>query len=76
MREWFLGGGKCGFGGRGPWDGKLFHVEQFEIGRNDGGFERFLTVRSTVADGGFYGRTDGDLRWNFTVTVTVEGIAN
>ena len=60
----------------GPWDFKLFHVEQFEIGSNDGGFERFWTVNSMVGDGGFYGATDGDLRWNLTVTVTVEWIAN
>jgi len=28
-------------------------------------------VKNTVGDGEFYGATDGDLRWNFTVTVTV-----
>jgi len=27
-------------------------------------------VKNTVGDGDFYGATDGDLRWNFTVTVT------
>jgi hypothetical protein len=57
----------------GPWDFKLFHVEQFEIGRNDGGFERFLAVMSTVRTESFYGRTDGDLRWISPYTVTVEG---
>jgi len=31
----------------------------------------FLTVKNTVGHGRFYGATDGDLRWNFTVTVTV-----
>jgi hypothetical protein len=51
-------------------------VEQFEIGRNDGGFERFLTVKGTVEDGRSYGVADGDLRWNFTVTVTVEVMDN
>ena len=53
----------------GLWNGQLFHVEQFEIGRNDAGFRCFLTVRRTVRDGDFYGRTDGDLRWEFHRTV-------
>jgi len=44
----------------GSWNGKLFHVEQFEIGRNDGGFERFLTVKNTVETVAFYGAADGD----------------
>ena len=30
----------------------------------------FLTVSGTVGDGVIYGRTDGDLRSDFTVTVT------
>ena len=53
---------------------KLFHVEQLEIGRNDEGFGRFLTVRRTdfdvkitVLGSGFYGEI-------FAVTVTVEGL--
>jgi len=58
---WVLGW-KCGFGGVGPWNGKLFHVEQFEKGRNDEGFGLFLTVTRTVRDGDFYGATDGGLR--------------
>jgi len=55
---------------------KLFHVEQLEIGRNDEGFGRFLTVKNTVETVAFYGATDGDLRWVFTVTGTVEAVAN
>jgi len=51
-------------------NGKLFHVEQFEIGKNDAGLRGFLTVRSTVRDGDFYGRTDGELRWFLPYTVT------
>ena len=53
-------GWKVRFGGEKPWNGKLFHVEQFEIGRNDAGFRRFWTVKDTVVDGGFYGATDGE----------------
>jgi hypothetical protein len=48
------------FGGEGPWKGKLFHVEQFEKGRNDAGFTVFLTVSRTVATERFYGATDGE----------------
>jgi len=51
-------------------------VEQLEIGRNDEGFGRFLTVKNTVETVAFYGATDGDLRWVFTVTGTVEAVAN
>ena len=47
------------------WNGQLFHVEQFEIASNDRGFRFFLTVKRTVRDGRFYGRTDGDLRWAY-----------
>ena len=36
-----------------PWKGKLFHVEQFEIGRNDGGFERFFDGEKYGGDGRF-----------------------
>ena len=64
------------FWGYGPWDFKLFHVEQLEIGRNDEGFGRFLTVKNTVETVAFYGATDGDLRRVFTVTGTVEAVAN
>jgi hypothetical protein len=59
-------GKKCCFNGEGPWNGKLFHVEQFEKGRNDAGFTVFLTVSRTVATVHFYGATDDELRWNFT----------
>jgi len=62
MRVW---GGNLRFWRTVVGHGQLFHVEQFEIARNDAGFRRFLTVRRTVRDGGFYGRTDGDLRWDF-----------
>jgi len=34
-------GGGVRFCGGEPWNGKLFHVEQFEIGKNDGGFAVF-----------------------------------
>jgi len=37
----------------GSWNGKLFHVEQFEIGRNDGGFERFFDGEKYGGDGRF-----------------------
>jgi len=50
-------------------DGQLFYVEQFEIASKDGDFDGFWTVRGTVGTERFYGRTDGDLRWDFTVTV-------
>jgi len=73
--EWVLGR-DVRFYGDGPWNGKLFHVEQFEIDRNDEGFSRFLAVKKTVRDGEFYGRTDGGLRWIFTVRVTVKVIYN
>jgi len=43
-----FGVGRGGFGGVGPWNGPLFHVEQFEKGRNYEGFCCFLTVRRTV----------------------------
>ena len=46
-------------------DGQLFYVEQFEIASKDGSFDGFFPGRH----GGFYGRTDGDLRWDFAVTV-------
>ena len=38
------------FWGREPWNGQLFHVEQFEKSRNYEGFSCFLTVRRTVGD--------------------------
>ena len=50
-------------------DGQLFHVEQFEIVNKDEGFDGFWTATRPVGDGGFYGRTDGDLRWDFTVMI-------
>jgi len=46
-------------------------VEQIENACKDEGFCCFLTVKSMEADGRFYGRTDGGLRWHFTVAVTV-----
>jgi len=46
----------------------LFHVEQFEMGNKDEGFGCFFAVKKTVATVVFYGATDGDLRWGFTVT--------
>ena len=55
-----------GLGGNGRFDhetvgtAKLFHVEQFEIGRNDEGFRCFLTAKKTVEAVAFYGATDGD----------------
>jgi hypothetical protein len=42
-------GWKMRFWRDGRWNGKLFHVEQFEKGRNDEGFTVFLTVSRTVA---------------------------
>ena len=55
-----------GFGGRkvwfwrvGPRNGKLFHVEQLEIARNDAGLRRFLTVKNTEETVRFYGAADG-----------------
>ena len=42
------------------WNGKLFHVEQLEIGRNDEGFRCFSTVKNTVGTVRFYGAADGD----------------
>jgi len=56
-----------------PWNGKLFHVEQLEIGKNDAGFRCFLTAKNTVGTVGFYGATDGVSRWNITVTVNGVG---
>ena len=41
LRDEGFGVGKCGFGGVGPRNGKLFHVEQFENGSNDEGFRCF-----------------------------------
>jgi len=46
-------------------------VEQFENVCKDEGFDCFLTVKGMVAYGRFCGRTDGDLRWDFAVAVTV-----
>jgi hypothetical protein len=57
--KWVLGW-EVWFGGEEPWNGKLFHVEQFEKGRNDVGFAVFLTVSRTAATVRFYGATDGE----------------
>jgi len=40
VEEWVWDGGSAVLAG-GPWNFKLFHVEQLEIGRNDEGFGDF-----------------------------------
>ena len=53
LREGGFWGGKLLFCGAEPWNGKLFHVEQFEIGRNDVGFRCFWTVKKRYGTVGF-----------------------
>ncbi len=45
----------CGFGGVEPWNGQLFHVEQFEKGRNNVVFRGFWTGKAMDCDGPRYG---------------------